>query len=167
MNNELIIQNQTNDVSLVDIRKQPERFPRLGKVSFPEAMVRMQSIIHMASMYMRADLDKDSITFMAQALITELLEDKKYGAQYISFEEISRAVKKAVLRQGKEMYGLSVSSLYACIIDYIKTEGHEADQQAKRKPETRNIALEARVGAEVMTMLDHNREELKQLYKKQ
>ena len=82
MNNEIIIQNQTNDVSLVDIRKQPERFPRLGKVSFPEAMVRMQSIIHMASMYMRADLDQNSITFMAQALITELLDEKQYGAKF-------------------------------------------------------------------------------------
>jgi hypothetical protein len=157
MNNELIIQNQTNEVSLVDIRKQPERFPRLGKVSFPEAMVRMQSIIHMASMYMRADLDKDSITFMAQALITELLEDKKYGAQYISFEEISRAVKKAVLRQGKEMYGLSVSSLYACIIDYIKTEGHDADKAAKRCIEQRNIALDARVDAGAMMFLENHK----------
>lgn len=157
MNNELIIQNQTNEVSLVDIRRQPERFPRLGKVSFPEAMVRMQSIIHMASMYMRADLDKDSITFMAQALITELLEDKKYGAQYISFEEIGRAVKKAVLRQGKEMYGLSVSSLYACIIDYIKTEGHDADKEAKRCIEQRNIALDARVDAGAMMFLGNHK----------
>lgn len=167
MNEVIAYNDQSKDISLVEIRREPDRFPRLNRVSFQEAMIRMQSIIHMASMYMRADLDQNSITFMAQALITELLDEKQYGAKYISFEEITRAVKKGVLRQGKEMYGLSVSSLYACIIDYIKTEGHEADQQAKRKPETRNIALEARVGAEVMTMLDHNREEFKQLYKKQ
>jgi hypothetical protein len=117
----------------------------------------MKSIIHMASMYMRADLDKDSITFMAQALITELLEDKNYGAKYISFEEISRAVKKAVLRQGKEMYGLSVSSLYACIIDYIKTEGHVADKAAKRCIEQRNIALDARVDAGAIMFLENHK----------
>jgi hypothetical protein len=103
---------------------------------------------------MRADLDKDSITFMAQALITELLDDKKYGAQYISFEEISRAVKKAVLRQGKEMYGLSVSSLYECIMDYIKNEGHIADKEAMKSVKQRNIAIEARVDVETMRFLE-------------
>lgn len=156
MNNELVIQSRTNEVSLVDIRRQPERFPRLNTVSRSEATIRMQSIIHMASMYMGAGLDKDSITFMAQALITELLDDQKYGAKYISFEEISRAVKKGVLRQGKEMYGLNVSSLYACIIDYIKTEGHEADKVAKQKIEKRNIVLEARVDVETMKFLENH-----------
>ena len=157
MSNEIMIQSPTNEVALVDIRCQPEKFPRLGNVSFQEAMIRMQSIIHMASMYMRAGLDKDSITFMAQALITELLDDKKYGARYISFEEITRAVKKAVLRQGKEMYGLSVSSLYACIIDYIKTEGHEADKAAKLRAVKKNVALEARVDVEIMKFLENHK----------
>lgn len=162
MSNEIVAYNEQS-VSLVDIRRQPDKFPRLGKVSPQEAMIRMKAIIHMASMYMRADLDADSITFMAQALITELLKEDKYGAKYVSFEEIARAVKKAVLRQGKEMYGLSVSSLYACIIDYIKTEGHEADKQAKLKiSHTPNIALEARIAAGSMTMLEQS----KQLYKK-
>jgi hypothetical protein len=108
-------------------------------------------------MYMGAGLDKDSITFMAQALIAELLDDQKYGAKHISFEEIGRAVKKAVLRQGKEMYGLNVSSLYACIIDYIKTEGHDADKAARqRSMEQRNIALEARVDVETMRFLENH-----------
>ena len=157
MNNELVIQSKTNEVSLVDIRRQPERFPRLNTVSLSEATIRMQSIIHMASMYMGAGLDKDSIIFMAQALIAELLDDQKYGAKYISFEEIGRAVKKAVLRQGKEMYGLNVSSLYACIIDYIKTEGHDADKAAKRCVEKRNIALDARVDMETMMFLENHK----------
>ena len=157
MNEVIAYNDQSKDISLVEIRREPDRFPRLNRVSFQEAMIRMQSIIHMASMYMRADLDKDSITFMAQALITELLDDKKYGAQYISFEEIGRAVKKAVLRQGKEMYGLSVSSLYACIIDYIKTEGHDADKAAKRCVEQRNIALDARVDMETMMFLENHK----------
>lgn len=159
MSSEIVAyRDQDREVSLVEIRREPDRFPRINTVSMSEAMIRMQSIIHMASMYMRAGLDQDTITFMAQALIMELLDEKQYGAKYISFEEIARAVRKAVLRQGKEMYGLSVSSLYACIIDYIKTEGHEADKQAKRRPEIRNIALDARVEAAAVAILENNKQ---------
>ena len=46
-------------------------------------------------------------------------------------EEIKRVIKRAALGQGKEMYGISVSSLFQALADYCKGEGRMADQQAK------------------------------------
>lgn len=154
MSNDIAIHQTSNQATLVEIRRQPERFPRLNRVSFQEAMVRMNAVIHMAAMYKRNDLKPDEISFMSHALLTELLDEQKYGAKYLSFEEIARVIKRAILEQ--DIY-LSTASLYRVIIEYIKSEGHEADRQAKQKPEVRNIALEAKIGAETMTMLTTNK----------
>jgi hypothetical protein len=68
---------------------------------------------------------------MSSSLIDILLEDDfNIGTKYISFEEIKRVVKKAVLGQGKEMFGISVSSIFQAIADYCKGEGRMASKQA-------------------------------------
>ena len=46
------------------------------------------------------------------------------------------------------MYGISVSSLYAAIIDYIKKEGLEADRKARElRRDKMPIAVETAIAA--------------------
>jgi hypothetical protein len=40
-------------------------------------------------------------------------------------------VRKSVLGQGKEMYGISVSSIFQALADYCKGEGRMADKEAR------------------------------------
>ena len=64
----------------------------------------------------------------------------KLGTRNISFAEISRIVKRAVLQD--DMYGISVASLDKVIIEYIKGEGHRLQQEVserKRKSEQERI----------------------------
>ena len=54
-------------------------------------------------------------------------------------------IRKAALGQGKEMYGISVSSLFQALADYCKGEGKMADKQAKeiahRMAETKDAIM--------------------------
>ena len=60
----------------------------------------------------------------------------------ITFREIAYVVRKSIMGQGRELFGLSVSSIYAALADYAKGEGHliqvqaEAQAKAERRPKT-------------------------------
>jgi hypothetical protein len=119
-------------VTLVDIRTDNKRFPRLYTYKREEAMPQMNMIIMMAFQYRGQQADAQSIMQMSSSLI-EILNDDEYGigTKYLTFEEIKRVIKRAALGQGKEMYGISVSSLFQALADYCRGEGRMADQQAK------------------------------------
>jgi hypothetical protein len=119
-------------VTLVDIRTDNKRFPRLYSYKREEAMPQMNMIIMMAFQYRGQQADAQSIMQMSSSLI-EILNDDEYGigTKYLTFEEIKRVIKRAALGQGKEMYGISVSSLFQALADYCRGEGRMADQQAK------------------------------------
>jgi hypothetical protein len=69
---------------------------------------------------------------MSASLIDILIEDEyEIGTKYLTIEEIRRVVKRAALGQGREMYGISVSSLFQALADYCKGEGRMADKEAK------------------------------------
>lgn len=95
-------------------------------------MPQMNMIIMMAFQYRGQQADAQSIMQMSSSLI-EILNDDEYGigTKYLTFEEIKRVIKRAALGQGKEMYGISVSSLFQALADYCRGEGRMADQQAK------------------------------------
>lgn len=48
------------------------------------------------------------------------------------FEERLEVIRRAVLGGAKELYGVSVASLYSALVEYAKTEGHEADKKANQ-----------------------------------
>ena len=117
---------------MVDIRTDNKRFPRLYTYKREEAMPQMNMIIMMAFQYRGQQADAQSILQMSSSLI-EILNEDEYGigTKYLTFEEIKRVIKRAALGQGKEMYGISVSSLFQALADYCRGEGRMADQQAK------------------------------------
>ena len=118
--------------TLIDIRSDNKRFPRLHSYRREDAINHMNLIILMAFQFRGQQADTQTIQLMSSSLIDILNEDEyKIGTKYLSFEEIKRVVRKAVLGQSKEMYGISVSSIFQALADYCKGEGMTADKEAK------------------------------------
>ena len=147
MNNEMTTTNgqlmtpASNQVSLLEMRMDEKRFPRIGAFPREQAVFEMSKIVSQAFLYRGQAADPKNIQFISCALVDELQSDlDKLGTRHISFAEISRVVKRAVLQD--EMYGISVASLYKVIIEYIKGEGHRLQQEVserKRKSEQEQI----------------------------
>ena len=128
--NEFIV--PTGQATLVDIRTDSKTFPRLHTYDRAEAVGQMNIILLMAFQYRGQQADAYTINQMSNSLIELLLEDEySLGMKYLTFEEIKRIVRKAALGQGKEMYGISVSSIFQALADYCKGEGKMASQQAR------------------------------------
>ena len=118
--------------TLVDIRTDNKRFPRLHSYQREDAIAQMNMIIMMAFQFRGQQADTLTILQLSSSLIDILNEDEYgIGTRFLSFEEIKRVVRKAALGQGKEMYGISVSSLFQALADYCKGEGRMADKEAK------------------------------------
>ena len=147
MNNETTTTNgqlmtpASNQVSLLEMRMDEKRFPRIGAFPREQAVFEMSKIVSQAFLYRGQAADPKNIQFISCALVDELQSDlDKLGTRHISFAEISRVVKRAVLQE--DMYGISVASLYKVIIEYIKGEGHRLQQEVserKRKSEQEQI----------------------------
>ena len=117
---------------MVDIRTDNKRFPRLHSYRKEEAVSQMNIIIVMAFQFRGQAADVLTINQMSTSLVDILNEDEYgIGTRFLSFEEIKRVVRKAVLGQGKEMYGISVASIYQALADYCKGEGRMADKEAR------------------------------------
>lgn len=142
MNNEITTTNgqlmtpASNQVSLLEMRLNEKRFPRIGTFPREQAVFEMSKIVSQAFLYKGQAADPKNIQFISCAIVDELQSDlDRLGTRNISFGEISRVVKRAVLQD--EMYGISVASIYKVIIDYIKGEGHRLQQEVLQK--RRNI----------------------------
>lgn len=129
MSSELVVKDTTN-VSLLDMRMDSKTYPRLCRYNREEAIFQMSKIVAQAFLYKGQAADANNISFISSALVDELLQEDKVGAKYLSFEEISRIVKQAVLTDS-EMYGISVASLYKVIIAWCKGEGARIQQEAR------------------------------------
>ena len=141
-----VVSSTPGKASLVEIRTNNKKFPRLHTYLRDDAINNMNMIIMMAFQFRGQQTDVQTVLQISTSLIDILNEDEYgIGTKYISFEEIKRVVKKAVLGQGKEMFGISVSSIYQAIADYCKGEGRVADKQAKeiasRQREIRNSII--------------------------
>lgn len=119
-------------VDLVEIRRHPELYPRIKTTPDEEAVNKMTTMVYAAFLYRGQDATTTTIRFIANALVAEIKADTKFGLGSLSWEEIGRTIRLAVLGGGKEMYGVSVASLYAALVEYAKTEGHDAERRASQ-----------------------------------
>ena len=132
MSNNQLVTPASNQVSLLDIRKDAKRFPRLHSYSREQAVSEMSKIVSQAFLYKGQAADPTNIQFISCSLVDELQADlDRLGTRFLSFAEISRIVKRAVLQD--EMYGISVASLYKVIVEYVKGEGLKLQQQVKEE----------------------------------
>ena len=131
----------SNQVSLLEMRMDAKRFPRVGTFSREDAILEMSKIVSQAFLYKGQAADPTNIQFISCSLVDELQSDlDRIGTRNVSFAEISRVVKRAVLQD--EMYGISVASLYRIIVGYIKGEGHRLHEQVmemKRKKDRESM----------------------------
>lgn len=141
--NEVTIYQQPQDVSLVDMRADSRRFPRLATIDQETAQHRLQSIVAMAYTYTGRQYQPADLTLVAHGLYTELMLDEDgVGTKNISVEEIGYAIRRAIL--STEMYGINVVSLYKAVRAYCVGEGHYAQQQAnERRAAERKAQLKA------------------------
>ena len=147
MNNEMtttssqLMTPASSQASLLDMRADAKRFPRIGTFSREQAVLEMSKIVSQAFLYKGQAADPKNIQFISCSLVDELQADlDKLGTRNIYFAEISRIVKRSVLQD--DMYGISVASLYKVIIEYVKGEGHRLHQEVlerKRKSEQEQI----------------------------
>ena len=122
MSNNEIENYNPGQASLLEMRADATRFPRLKTLPREQAVSGLTRIISQAFLYRGQTADPVNVQFIANTLLDELLEDGEYGAGYISLAEIRVAVKRAVLNS--DMFGISVASLYKVIIAFCKNEGH-------------------------------------------
>ena len=148
--------------TLVEIRTDNVKYPRLHTYRREDAISQMNMIIMMAFQYRGQQADVQTIMQMSASLIDILLEDEYgIGTKYLSFEEIKRVIRRASLGQGREMYGISVSSLFQALADYCRGEGRSADKEAKevvaRQREVRNSIIAPMIQGRVEEMLNHSK----------
>lgn len=139
MSNEIANYNP-GQASLLEMRADATRFPRINTMSREQAVSGLIRIVSQAFLYRGQAADPVNVQFISNALLNELLDDDKYGAGYLSLAEIQVVVKRAVLG-GSEMFGISVASLYKVIMEFVKGEGHRNQQQVleQRQKETERI----------------------------
>lgn len=142
MSNEIANYNPGR-ASLLEMRADATRFPRIKTMPREQAIFEMSKIVSQAFLYRGQAADLTNIQFISSALVDELLEDDKYGAGFLSLAEIQVVVKRAVLG-GSEMFGISVASLYKVIMEFVKGEGHRNQQQVleQRQKEIERILKE-------------------------
>lgn len=127
--------------TLLEMRSDPKRFPRLNTIPVEQAYSQMLPIITQAFMFKGHNADDNTVKFIATNLVDELLADTKYGAGNISLGEIHKVIKRAILET--DIPAISVSTLYRIIIDYAKGEGNDLERQIRQ----RKVIPSAPVGA--------------------
>ena len=136
------------NASPVEMRADAVRFPRINTIPRDEAIAQMAEIVRSAMIYRGMKADATDVAVIAVALVDELLADTHLGLRYISFGEIRRAVRTAVLET--EMYGVNVSSLYRAIVAYARGEGQNASAtvaQARNRQTAPQVAIDAAAAA--------------------
>lgn len=118
-------------VDLVQVRRDPVKYRRISADTKEVAVQKMLRIVYAAFLYRGQESNPQTMGFIAEALVNEIMADRKYGLQTLSWLEIGMAIRGAVLGEGKELYGVSVASLYAALVDYAKGEGHDASRAAQ------------------------------------
>lgn len=138
---------QTIVPSLVEIRLDAERFPRLFRLAKPYAMKDLTAIVAQGLLYRGQDADAEKVTFIASSVYDEMIADEQHlGLMNLSIEEIRRVVKRTAL--DKDTFGISVATIYSALCAYAKGEGHDADVEAhKIYKEQRRQAIEPVVNA--------------------
>lgn len=139
--NEIAIYQHPEGLSLVEMRSDANKFPRLSVYTPASAENRLAQIVAMAMTYTGRQFQPGDLRLIARALYSELMRDPDgIGTRNICMEEIGHAVRQAVL--GNDMYGINVASLYKAVRNYCTGEGHDAQQEANaRRTQQRQQAL--------------------------
>lgn len=143
MSNELTTYTPSPMATLVDVRRDNARFPRLHSYPQDTAHKLMTAVVLKANELFGTRAEMQEVSQIAWELYTELMNDVQGLRTFnITFEEIYRAIRKSATGQGVEFYGkVSFYFLYRCIMDYAKNEVMAANTQMLRLAETNREQL--------------------------
>ena len=143
MSNELTTYTPSPTATLVDVRRDNARFPRLHSYPQETAHKLMTAVVLKANELFGTRAEMQEVSQIAWELYTELMNDVQGLRTFnITFEEIYRAIRKSATGQGVEFYGkVSFYFLYRCIMDYAKNEVMAANTQMLRLAETNREQL--------------------------
>ena len=152
MNEALTPYTPPQGVTLVDIRMDANRFPRIKTLSMQSAVARLEQVLLMAYTYTGRPAQEGRTRAVASALYNELLEDKKHlGLANITIEEVAHAVKDSILQADEDIF-INIAFLYKAVCAYALGEGHDAQQTAyKRKVAERQRKLDASPAGTMLT----------------
>ena len=140
MSNEIVNYNP-GGATLLEMRADPQRFPRIRTLTREQVVAGMVKIVYQALLYTGRTADPTNIQFTASALVDELLA-ADIGFKYLSLAEIQAVVKRAVLNT--EMF-VSGSALFRVIADYRKGEGKnnqsKVENDRRAKPNSPGMAM--------------------------
>jgi hypothetical protein len=163
MSNEIIQYTPQPTTSLVEVRRDNLRFPRLHSYPKPVAHKMMMALVLKANDWFGCKPDMGEVTNIAWDLYNELMNDVEGLRTFnITFEEINRAIKKAATGQSIDFYGkVSFYYLYKCIMHYVKNDVMAANTQMLRLAETNKEQLYREktqfiTGASARQMLEHS-----------
>lgn len=144
MSTELTPYTAPQGVTLVDIRMDSARFPRVKNLTGQSALIRLEQVVLMAYTYTGRPAPEDRCRMVAAALYSELMEDKKgIGTANITIEEVAHAIKTAILESEGDIY-INIAFLYKAVCNYALGEGQEAQESANnRRRAEREKALKA------------------------
>lgn len=139
---ELVTQHRATSIALkaksadlVELRRDSVTYPRIKDYDKGLLQQELKALILMVYQY-RGQRPENSqeVNTMAQCLFNEILADD-FGDNLmeLTMEEIRRALRKAALGKGKEMYGINVRSLYDAIADFRHSEVEMAWSQIKQE----------------------------------
>lgn len=136
-----------NPPAPLTMRKDRERFPHvrdLGDAALPGIV----AIVLRAMIYRGQKANEEDAALTATNLMDELQADRDHlGTDSISLAEVWYAVRKAVLGQRGEMFGVNVATLYRAVTDYIRMEGSEAERVATTRKPSIPSPVETRIAA--------------------
>ena len=121
MSNEIANYNP-GQASLLEMRADATRFPRINTMSREQAVSGLIRIVSQAFLYRGQAADPVNVQFISNALLNELLDDDKYGAGYLSLAEIQVIVKRAVLG-GSEMFGICSHNNFSFSVSWFTPDG--------------------------------------------
>lgn len=163
--NQIVPYKENTRASLVEIRADNVRFPRLHAYPAEVGIKSMLYCVMKAYMLFGVEADDTTAGNLAIELYNELMADPEEMRTYnLTFEEILRAIKKAATGQSVEFYGrVSFHFLYKAIMHYVRGEGIEANTQMLRTAEAGRIAAMNKAtklitAAPTRQMLEHMKE---------
>lgn len=122
--------------SLVDIRSDPRRFPRVRSLPYRDAHIQMKGIVVAAHLRRRQQASDDEYGLMAGEVLKYILKDTEL--QWYTMHDIAMAIEE------DQMYGdlqyLSAQSIFQSLVKF-KAKVMEAKQQAdarKRKEQEKD-----------------------------
>lgn len=127
---DLELSTYNGKVNLVEVRSNPDKYPRFITTPKSEAIEHMTRYVLAACLYRAQEMHEDTLRFTATALVNEIISEDRYGMRALSWYEIGRAIRNAVLGDGREIRVVCVSSIYTALLDYVKNEGSVADSKA-------------------------------------